>query len=313
MSDENAPETGLATDRFKSCWSFGNPYSLRFLDDPPSDPPADPPSDPPASLIGADGALVKDWNKQAPEGYEGLRDDKSLSTVKDVWGLSKSFIDTKKMVGAETMLRPNEKWGDDEWNGFYDAGGRPETKEDYNIKRTEGIPEEAMTDDMLNGFQELFHKIGLSKKQVDAIVAHNDALTITKMKDMAQETEDQNNIVQDALRKDWGLAYDQNVHRGNLAIDRDKDVEDDPAYKTRLLDKVNKDPDLIRFASNMGYKFVEHKIVEDPGIPSPMDLQKQIADLMASADFNSLDANVRKRATDKIMRLREQLTKGAVI
>ena len=267
----------------------------------------------PASLVGADGVLVKDWHKQAPEGYEDLRDDQSLSTVKSLWGLSKSFVHVRKQVPVDKMPRPNENWGDDDWNEFYDAGGRPKTSADYGIKRHPDIPEEAFTDEMIKGFQDVLHRNGAKQKLVDELVAYNDELTLKKMKDMAQGDEDANNAVQDQLRKDWGLAYDQNVHRGNIAIEKDKDVEDDPAYKARLLDKVNKDPDLIRFASNMGYKFVEHKIVEDPSIPSPMDIQKQIADLMKSADFNSKDPSVRKRATDRIMILREKLTKGAIV
>jgi hypothetical protein len=166
---------------------------------------------------------------------------------------------------------------------------------------------------MINGFQDLFHKLGLSQKQVDAIVAYNDELTLAKMKTMEQEEEDSSNMVQDQLRKDWGLAYDQNVHRGNVAIDKDKDVELDPAYKARLLDKINKDPDLIRFASNMGYKFVEHKIVEDPGIPSPIDIQKQIADTIADPRYTSKDLSVRQPLIDKVNRLYEQLNKGSVV
>lgn len=299
MNQNNAPNTGLAKN--KSCWSFGNPYSLRFLDDPPADPP-------PASLVGADGALAKDWHKQAPEGYEDLREDPSLATVKNLWGLSKNYTSTKKMVGADTMVRPSEKFTDSDWDDYYKAGGRPDTKEDYNIQYSEDIPEEMRpSKDVTEKFQEVFHKHGASKKLVDALSELNDELLLAEITKNTQALEEASGAVEAALRKDWGLAYDQNVHRGNVAIDKDKDVEKDPAYKARLLEKVNKDPDLIRFASNMGYKFVEHHIVEDPGIPSPGDLQEQIADLMADERYSSKDKTVRQPIIDKIMRLREQL------
>jgi len=274
-------------------------------------PPVAPEQAPaPTSIVDADGKLVDNWQSHAPKGYEDLVGDESLKTLKSVWDMGKSYVHIRKQVPLDKTALPNDKWGDGEWSEWHKAGGRPDTAADYGIKRHEEIPEEAMTQDSIDGYQELFHKIGLSKKQVDAIGDHNTELMLKQIRDMAQAQEDRNNQTSDGLRKLWGLAYDQNVHRGNVAIEKDKDIEKDSAYKARLLEKVNKDPDLIRFASNMGYKFVEHKIVEDPGIPSPGDIQTQITELMSDARYHHIDPEVRQPLIDKVLMLRRKLNES---
>lgn len=261
----------------------------------------------PASIIDKDGVFTEGWQKHAPEGYEDLREDKSLPRSKSIWEFAKTHVNLRKQVPLDKMARPNDTWGDSDWDEFHKAGGRPDTKEDYSIKRHEEIPEKAMSQEMIDGYQELFHKIGLSKKQSDAISVHNTELMLKEIKDIAQAEEDRTNQVSDGLRKLWGMAYDQNVYRGEVAISKDKDVEGDPAYKARLLEKVNKDPDLIRFASNMGYKFIEHKIFEDPGIPTPGDLQTQITEIMADPRYSHIDPEVRQPLIDKVLMLRKKL------
>jgi len=272
--------------------------------------PEQAPEAPPTSLVDADGKLVDNWQTHAPKGYEDLIEDKSLSTIKNVWDMGKSYVHIRKQVPMDKTALPNDKWGETEWSEWHKAGGRPETAADYDIKRHEEIPEEAMTKEMIEGYQELFHSIGLSKKQSDAIAAYNSEKMLAQINTMAQNQEDSANQVSDGLRKLWGLAYDQNIHRGNVAIDKDKDVEGDGAYKARLLEKVNKDPDLIRFASNMGYKFVEHKIIEDPGIPTPADLQTQIAEIQADPRFSHVDPEVRQPLIDKMLLLQRRLTEN---
>lgn len=280
------------------------------VETPPVAPPEQPPVAPekPASLIGADGALVENWQKQAPEGYEDLREDKTLSTIKNIWDFGKSHVHMRKQVPMDKMPRPTDTWEDADWDEFYKAGGRPDTKEDYKITYADEIPEEMRpTKEVTEKFQEIFHKHGASKELVDALTAYNNELTLAGITKTNQDFELAVIEVQDALRKDWGLAYEQNVHRGNVAIDKDKDAEKDPVYKTRLLEKINKDPDLIRFASNMGYKFVEAHIVEDPGIPSQGDLQQQITDLMADPKYTHKDTAVRQPLIDKVLLLRRKL------
>jgi len=298
------------SNRIRSCWSFGNPYSLRFLDDPPADPPAaDPPAVPaaPASPFNADGTFVENWHTMAPDGYEELREDKTLPRLKNPWDMARSYVQVRKQVPLDKMPRPNENFSEQDWGEFHKAGGRPDTAGDYNIKRPDEIPEELMPKEIVEGFQELFHKIGLSKKQSDALTAYNNEKTIEAIQDMAQKEEQEGIAVWDAIHKEWGRAFDQNVHRGNVAIHAGSNG--DEGLEQRLLAKANKDPDLLKLVSNLGGKFTENTPFESSSVPTPSDLQTQIAKLRADPRYMSKDKSVRQPIIDQISRLTEQMFK----
>lgn len=280
-------------------------------------PPATPPEQPPVvpeSIINADGTFSENWQTLAPEGYEDLHDDKSLPRSKNIWEFAKTHVNLRKQVPMDKMPRPNEKFTESDWDEYYKAGGRPDTKEDYNIKYSEEVPEQYRpSKEVTERFQEIFHKYGASKKLADALTSLNEELVLAEIAKDAQDRQELSDSIHDGLRKIWGPAYEQNIQRGEMVIDKDKDIEEDPAYYARLVDTIKKNPDLIRHESNIGSLFTEHKIWEDPGIPSPGDLLERIAELEKSPDMNSTDKRTRMNAVDKIMRLRKQLTKGAVI
>ncbi|KKK60974.1 hypothetical protein LCGC14_3019000, partial [marine sediment metagenome] len=232
----------------------------------------------PKSLVNADGTFVKDWTTRLKD--ETLHNDPTLIRFKGIEELSSGHVNVRKQVPLDKMPRPTEHFTDTDWEDFHKAGGRPETAGDYNIQRDRNIPEEAMTKDTIEGYQNLFHKIGLSKKQSDAIATYNTEQMISQLTTMAQKAEMDFNTLKDGLTKKWGLAFDQNTHLGNIAIDKGAvkgaDGKVDLDAKERLIEKINKDPDLIEFASNLGSLFAEHKIVEDPNIPSIGDMDTKI-------------------------------------
>ncbi len=261
----------------------------------------------PASLISADGSLVDGWHAQAPEGYEDLREDKSLGTIKSIFALGKSYVHVRKQVPMDKMPRPNDNWGADDWNEFHTAGGRPDTAADYGIKRHESIPEEAMPQEVLDGFQEVLFKHGASKKLADALVAYNDEQTLKMMKQIADKETEFNTKLWDSLHDTWGRAYDQRVARGTKAIERG--AKGDEGFYQRVLAEVNKSADMIKLMANIEDGFSEDTLVESPRIDTPADTKSQITELMADPRYSSRDKAVRQPLIDKIMRLREQMAK----
>ena len=311
MSQNDASITEQPSNRIRSCWSWGNPYSLRFLDDPPADPPADPPVDPPpaapTSPFNPDGTLVENWNAMAPEGYEHLRDDKTLPRIKKFWDLSSSYVNVRKQVPLDKMPRPNENWGDDEWNEFYDAGGRPPTSGDFNITRPEEIPEHMMTPEFINGYQDLFHKIGLNKKQVDIIAKYNNDLLIANIKNQKQAEKDFDAKLWDKLHDEWGRAFDQKEFRCKKAMERG--TGEDEGHYQRVHALVQKSPDLIKCFANIEDQFSEHAPFERSTIETPSDLQTQITALEQDPRYTSPDKAVRMPLVNRAFKLREQMNK----
>ncbi len=261
----------------------------------------------PASLVAADGSLVDNWQSHAPEGYEDLREDASLKTFKNAFALAKSYVHVRKQVPMDKMPRPNESWGDSDWEEFHKAGGRPETAGDYGITRHELLTEADLPQASMDEYQNILFKHGASKGLVDALEEWN-GNQLTRQKEQGEAaTTEFNTRLWDSLHDKWGAAYDQKVGRGTRAIERG--ANGDEGFHQRVLDKVNKDADLIEFMANMEDKFSEHDPIERQDIPTPSDLQGQIDTIQNSADMKSTVKSTRMNAVTKIMRLRDQMAK----
>jgi hypothetical protein len=254
----------------------------------------------PESFVAPDGAFSEGWKENLPE---DLRVEKSLDTFKTVQDLAKSFVVTKKMLGKDKVILPNDRSSPAEVEEFYNALGRPKTKEDYKLDKPKDLPDEYWNQDILGQAKEVFHKIGLTQKQVEAIVKFDNDRLIRGLQQNKQDSELSQSEAESLLHQDWGNAYDQKIHIGNVAIE--EGVSGNQEFKQRLIDKFGNDPDFIRFASNLGSKFAEHGS-NDPAIPTPGDIDEQIREIMQSPQYNSRDLSVRKPLIEKVMRLREQ-------
>ena len=110
------------------------------------------------------------------------------------------------------------------------------------------------------------------------------------------------------LSTEWGAAFEQNKHLGNIAVE--EGTMGNPELKERLLAKSWwNDPDVVRFNSNLGKKFAEGKPPNFANIPTPGDLQTQINELMASPILTDPKSTIaqRKLIMDKVMALRTKM------
>jgi len=263
-----------------------------------------------SSFIGEDGSLKEGWQGVLDEDY---RDDAILSTVKNFKHLAKITVDTKRMMGKDKISVPTETSSEVEWEEYYKAGGRPETVADYGLKVPDDIPAEiselVFPTERLSAWQDRFFKAGISKKAADQFIAAFGQDVMLDFQNQKNAEEAEMTELTGGLARDWGNAYDQKIHFGNMAIE--EGTKGDEGLKQRVVVKIQKDPDLTRFTSNLGSKFAEGKPPNFSSIPTPADYQSQINDLMASPvllDSKSTAAQ-RKVITDKIMVLRANMAK----
>jgi hypothetical protein len=289
------------------CWIFGNSWSLRFLDEPPAESPAEPPAEP-TGYVTVDGKLSDNWPTKLTD--TSLHEDKSLPRFKDVEAMAKSYVSLRRQVPLDKTPIPTEHFSDADWEAWHKAGGRPDTAGDYNIQRPDDFPEEHWSGDLMTSAQELFHKIGLSKKQAEAIVNFNNTNVVSQITNAKNDAELEFTKLQDGLVAEWGNAYQQKVHYGNQAVskgaeDRNGIVDDE--FKARLLEKVNKDPDLIKFASNLGSILAEDRLIETPQIPTPMDIQDKITEAMQHPAFMDKTHPQHDSQVEKVLALRRSM------
>jgi hypothetical protein len=240
----------------------------------------------PVALADENGVLRDGWLDSIDE---DLREESYLKEAKDVQSLARSTVHARRMVGKDKMVIPNEDSGDEVWDAYHKIGGRPDTALDYGFKRPDDFPEEHWDDEFMTKAQDILHKGGASKKLADDLLALNIESSKAALEKQRQQEEYNLDEINKKLDVEWGLARDQKMHLGNIAVvegTKNKDGTVDEERKARILEKVNADPDLIWFASNLGGKFSEHGVIHDTGIPTPGDLQAQIDEEMAKPVYS---------------------------
>lgn len=263
----------------------------------------------PTSYFGNDGTLNQGWQTTLMDGY---KDDPSLSTVKDTKTLAKMFVDTKRMVGKDKIAIPTEKSSKEEWDEYYKIGGRPDTVEDYTLAPPEGFPQELaetlLPKDRLLKWQQRFFDAGISKNAAHKFISEfaNDMLADVKNQKVMEE----NQIAEltSGLAEDWGAAYDQKIHLGNIAIEEGTlGSGGDNEFKERVVAKLQKDPDLTRFVANLGSKFSEGKSPDFTNVPTPSDIQTQINEIESNPLYLSGTHKQRMELAARVMSLRKKM------
>lgn len=257
-----------------------------------------------ATVVNSDGTFTETWKESLSEGIRNAPCFDHCSSLND---LATQHFNLNGLLGKDKMAIPNEESSETEWTEFHKIGGMPETPQDYNLKKPDDYPAELFSDELAGKAQELFHKIGLSTKQADALMEFNLNATLGQYQDMNNASELQQKETEEGLHKDWGKAYEQNIHLGNIAVE--KGTGGDEEFRARLTGKYGNDPDFIRFSSNLGKEFAEASGAPQT-IPTPIDIKDTIAEEMAKPSYiNSADPQ-HKAQVDKVQRLFAQIHPG---
>lgn len=233
-------------------------------------------------IIDDDGNLREGWTSMLDE---DLRESQYLKEVKTIQGMARSTVSARSMVGADKIVVPTEASSEADWDAYYVAGGRPDTAEDYAFAKPEDLPEEFYDADYATGIQDILFKFGGSKKLADALFAYNNEYVAKQIGVIAQDEETTTTQLKDGLYADWGNAYEQRKHMGDVAVE--KGTQGNEEFKTRLLEKYGNDPDFIRYSSNLGGLFSESTSPDAKAIPTPGDMSEAIAKEQANPAYGT--------------------------
>jgi len=213
---------------------------------------------------------------------EGLRDDPSLSSYKDINGMAKSLINAQKMVGADKVAIPGT-WGtDQDWGQVYDKLGRPTEPGAYEFEVGENIPETSM-----EWFREVAHEVGLNNAQAQQLLesysGHLGASTT-----ITNEALEQHRVqVETDLKKEWGDEFGRKMAAANDVVDNFTEGLDVDLREMVMADGtlLGDDPKIMRMFANVA-DFISERLGEDqfsgrdnePGLTNA-DIQKQINEL----------------------------------
>lgn len=220
-----------------------------------------------------------DWTSGLSDELKGFVQNKGF---KDPGTAIESYRNLEKLVGAqESLLKLPQKEDDAEgWGKVWNKLGRPEKAENYELAKIFGDKE------LAGEMETWFHELGVSTKQARSFVekfkASLDADDASEKEAYTKKVETENN----ALKKEWGAAYDQNIQAAKKAA-QTFGLTDEMVTK---LEGALGFPGLMKFMSNIGSKIGEADFVSGNSTSfgralTPEAAIARMADLKRDKDF----------------------------
>ena len=137
---------------------------------------------------------------------EELREHPSISPIKDVENLARSYVNAQRLIGADKVPLPVNPT-DEDLDRIYSRLGRPEKPEDYGIKVDGNI----ITEDLANNYSEIAHKLRLTPEQAQGVMDYYRS-TVEQSEGLSMElVEAAREETVSSLRQEWGRAFDQKI------------------------------------------------------------------------------------------------------
>lgn len=226
---------------------------------------------------------------------EDLRGDASLKDFKDVGGLAKSYVETKKMIGDAALLKPPKdpaqkaEWIKNTRPKLVEMGlleGAPEKADGYEFKFDGVTPEEVQGDPGLGAFREVAHELGLSQAQAQKLaLAYREKIFPAMAPKMPTEEE-----ARAELSKDFGDKFNQKLDVAKRAVNTlngqipgFKDWLEDPARGF-----LGNDPMYIRIMAAVGEMMGQ-------------DFAGGVGERMPGETLESIDDKIRTVRNDKTL------------
>lgn len=251
------------------------------------------------SFIGSDGTFTEGWR----DAYvpEDVRKEAVFDRVKNIQGMAKSLASAERMIGSDKIVKPNDKFGDADWDAYYQAGGW--NNKPVDIKRPDEVPEELWSQDRAKTYAEGFNKLRLNPKQIAGIMDLYKNNAISELTNMRNNSDTAMAELKSSLLAEKGNAYTQFTHNGNFAIEKGTRGES-LEFKERVIAKYGNDPDLVRLLGNIGGQFGESgSIPKASMMPTPSDIDSKIAEIHKSDAFMKPSHPEHKQAMANITRL----------
>ena len=187
-------------------------------DAPPADPPAAPLATPPAAPSTTPPTTPADWRAAFPE---ALRDNPSLKEIPDIPTLAKRFIDTKALVGADTVAIPQKSWTDEQRRDFFNKIGCPEKTDGYVLPENVEMPQGFQRDDgLLDEMRQESHRLGLTDQQFAGVARLMLTKGLIRTDDFQHGHDTALEDTTQVLRKEWGTAYDQEIAFADVTLEK---------------------------------------------------------------------------------------------
>lgn len=201
---------------------------------------------------------MPEWKKALPD---ELRNAPSLKAFNDVEALAKSYVNTKKLVGADKIPVPTEHASEADWKEVFNKLGLPETETDYKVDLSKEISE-ALNPDHFKVLKEAAYKLNVLPHQLKGLVETFHQIDSQAAENFAAEQSTNITKALDELKDEWGVAYDANLGRATKLM---RDIADDKDWDFIEKQGFTKSPQLVRLFGKLADKLYGEAEIKDGG------------------------------------------------
>lgn len=250
----------------------------------PTEPVASPLSTPATPQASPAAPSQPNWFDSLPPDLQG---DKTIAGYKgkDVVELAKSLVGAQKLIGVDKIAKPQEGWGQAEWDAFYDATGRPKDASEYAVP--ENLPSGIkLDDDMTKAFFQKAREAGLTKRQAAAMVSHYAEMSGAASEHVAKQQSEQLAAATAELKRRLGPAYDERL---GMARDALRFAASDADRESLLSNPMlANNPAFIELMANVGKAVATDQIIgrgsSFKAAMTPNDAQAELSKLNADKE-----------------------------
>ena len=249
----------------------------------------------------AQGGSGNDFLNMIPE---DLREHPSLSPIKDVGNLAKSYINAQQLIGADKLPAPKNP-SEEQLSAIYNYLGKPESADSYEF----AVDGNIITEEVATSYKDVAHKLNLTPQQASGILDYYKGLADSSQEQAGQQMEFQREEVENNLKKEWGQAYDQKIAGAGEVINQFGSPE---MLEWQLADgtKLGNHPEFIKAFANIA-DFRQSVTSEDTitnatssRAMTPKEAQAEIDSIMSSSEYTDRKNVVaRTRAIERVQEL----------
>ena len=218
----------------------------------------------PQTFIDGDGKFLPGWKEHYVP--EEMRADKVFDTFDDVGGGLKMLGSLQTMIGKKGVIVPGEASPPSEWDTFYRELGRPDTKDQFQMKVADDLAE-VYEENLIAKARDMFFSLGFNQKQVDALWLFEEERVRGIIKAQGEAEVKARLDMENTLKEKWGQDYEPRLHLANRVVSENIENQEE---KEALLNVIGNNPIVGNFLANIGAKFMEHKIITDTEHPTGM-------------------------------------------
>jgi len=248
-------------------------------------------------------ASEANWTDGLNEASQGFVENKGWKSADQMLD---SYQNLEKTMGvpADQVLRLPKEGDSEGWGSVYNRLGRPEEPSGYKLNEVE-VPDGGV--DLTSNLREWAHEAGLSQEQAAKIYDNYNARLGEVTQEIQVQKAEQSAADEQALRKEWGNAWDENIAAGVRFRQR---FGLDDAMVDKLEDALGL-RGLLELSASIGRGLGEHSMptgAEDGGESLPFGMtpaaaKAKIADLTLDKDFMDQYMDGRKEAVARMTRL----------